>query len=71
MNIPHPHIESGTPLRSGYGLGGMLRSTLRRMKPGQSFAWHEHTLVYRVAAEMGVKVATRKVDGGYRVWRTG
>lgn len=46
-----------------------LRETLRGMKPGESFLWPTSWLPHQAAAQLNVKITTRKVTGsGYRVW---
>lgn len=51
-----------------------ITATLKSLKVGDSFMWpgglkNPTQRAHATARYMGLKVATRKVDGGVRVWR--
>lgn len=63
-NIPVPPISTG-PKSSKYAF-------MRDMLSGQSFVVRDTKAaqaVYGAAKKMGIKVITRKVDDGVRIWR--
>jgi hypothetical protein len=67
-------IDRSIPLPLGrfYTTGKLheLRETIRRMKIGESFVWHENKHPYACADQVKCKIITRKIDGnGYRVWK--
>ena len=67
-------IEHGVPLPTRRFARNsnteIIRKTLAKLKPGQSFFMDAvSTLPYRAAADLGVKITTRKTDNGMRVWR--
>ena len=49
-----------------------LRDAFRAMNPGDSFVWNavSSSLLFTIAAQVGVKIKTRKVSAvGIRVWK--
>ena len=69
-------IEKGIPIPTARGNGpfGGFTDTLRKMKRGESVFFDKSNVSYArnahaIARQAGVKVATRTVDGGLRVWR--
>lgn len=67
-------IERGVPIPAGrLALGGdlaRLRAALTGMTPGDSFTWPANKAAWLAARQAGVAIKTRKIDGGYRIWRT-
>lgn len=48
----------------------LLRDTIAKLGPGESFVWPENYNPYRVAKLSGVSITARKLNGtGYRIWR--
>lgn len=73
-----PVIESGIPIpmRGGTARGGTMRAKLveklRAMAIGDSFLWHERSMVVQFAREAGVQITTRHMcNRRFRIWRTG
>lgn len=66
-------IEKGIPIPpKGYVIYGELRSAILRMSIGDSFiVANERERLNALAAARNAKryVTTRKVDGGFRIWR--
>lgn len=48
-----------------------LREAINSLKPGtdEYFVWPENRGPYKAAYSLGFTIATRKTDGGYKVWR--
>lgn len=63
-------IEKGIPLPPPRRAGGTVLAALRSMKVGESFLYDKNNGLANMAARAGVKIATRKEGGQYRVWRT-
>jgi hypothetical protein len=67
-DIPHPEYKTS--------LHDDVRSTLRKMAPGDSFLfecrndeyerWKSYCLI--TGRRMGLKISTKKVENGFRVW---
>lgn len=51
------------------GQRATIKRTLLEMNPGDSFTYNENKPVYDAAKQAGVAITTRKIDGGYRVWK--
>lgn len=67
-------IESGIPAPVGKRIPGsdldILRQAIAGLKKRQSFVWPNSKSPHKAAADLGLKVQTRKEDGkGHRVWR--
>ena len=68
-------IESGIAPPDGLrrrttGKCALLRAAIVAMRPGDSFLWPDHFLIYTAAQQVKAKIRTEKLDGaGYRVWR--
>lgn len=66
-------IERGIPIPPKGGERTGLTATLRALDVGDSFLIaneKERLRALHFASRAGVKIATRKVEGGIRVWRT-
>ena len=63
------------PRPVGRGRPGSKRSELREaisaLRPGteDSFDWPRNREVFAAARSIGARITTRKIDGGYRIWR--
>jgi hypothetical protein len=75
-----PKVETGVPMPTGHFLqvGDLwrIRNLLEIMEPAvgkdtdQHFVWPDNGSPYKAAAQLGIEIKTRKLDGGgYRVWR--
>jgi hypothetical protein len=62
-------IEKGVPLPPRRERVGGLAATLRALAVGDSFVYQTNRGIGHVAKRAGIVVATRKVEGGYRIWR--
>lgn len=74
LTSPWLAISVNTPIPTSPHAGGdleNLRLQLAAMEHGNSFVWPKaNQTVYRAAADIGVKVRLKKLNGtGYRVWR--
>jgi hypothetical protein len=66
-------IETNIPCPTGRqrleGIRATLKRTLLEMQSGQSFTYKDNKSLYDAAKQAGVEITTRKIDGGYRVWK--
>lgn len=65
-------VEEGIEIPKRYGRESELTKVLRALKVGQSFVVDDfriRAIVTTAAIRYGVKITTRKVDEGYRIWR--
>lgn len=64
-------IEDGIEMPSGRR-SSKWREVLDKMGVDSSFAYDGTSMtgLYKVAGELGIKVAGRKTETGFRVWRT-
>ena len=76
MRFPKANeIRSDIPIPKGkespYGVLGKCKSFLEKLKPGQSFTFHDGTnTLYRVAKLYGMVIKRRKLpDGGWIYWK--
>ena len=51
------------------GIRFELKQALLKMNPGDSFTHPDNKSLYDAAKQAGVAITTRKIDGGYRVWK--
>jgi hypothetical protein len=67
-----PKIERGIPIPARYSRqSNELVEAMKKMKVGDSFAWHtQTTVVFRAAVYAGIRITTRKTNQGQRIWRT-
>ena len=67
------NIDTNIPCPAGRQRLEGIRATLKRafieMNPGDSFVYKDNKSLYDAAVQAGVEITTRKVDGGYRVWK--
>ena len=70
-----PTIDTNIPCPPGRqrldGQRATLKRTLLEMATGDSFTWKDNKSLYDAAEQAGVAITTRKIDGGYRVWKRG
>ena len=52
-----------------FGKREVYRATLLAMHGDMSFLVPDATQIYVVAKDLGIRITTRKVPGGVRVWR--
>lgn len=74
-------IEDNVPVPAvgGWGKLNKLYDTLSALEVGQSFVWDmsetnmkmssAQARIHERAGTLRIKVTTRKVEGGYRIWR--
>ena len=63
------------PRPVGRGRPGSRQAELRdaigslRIGTGDSFIWSRNREAFAAARSIGARITTRKIDGGYRIWR--
>lgn len=74
-------IEDGVPMprRGRQGKLTELSDTIAALKVGQSFVWTTSEMdmnsrsaqarIHERASVLGIRVTSRSVEGGYRIWR--
>lgn len=65
-------IERGIPVAKAYGSRSIYRKTAEQMQEGDSVLCDSESGAGGLRAyllRMGFKAATRKVEGGWRVWK--
>lgn len=76
MSDPEVKIEKGIPMPAGKSKK-MVLSLVEKMAVGDSFILndapsyaHTQSRIQYARKKVGVKLIVRKVEGGFRIWRT-
>ena len=71
INMTDIKIETGIPLPEKKNSMKGLNEPLKKLQVGDSFLWPSLTGsgIAGYASSLGIKVITRKQEGGVRIWR--
>lgn len=65
-------IETGIPVEVRYSKANRWRVAFSKMLPSQSFTVQnerDRNAAIMMAKRLKIAVTSRKIDGGYRIWR--